>query len=422
MISLLSQIFFPSAKLFVSSRKRAREEEEVPPAPPAKRISLGAGLAVPVEHPVSPAAAAAAATAAAAVAAADTAANAATAFETAQGPVFAKEVVPKSQPLPSPEALPSPNPQTLPSPKSQQPLPSPNPQTLPSPKAQPLPSPNPQTLPSPKAQPLPSPNPQTLPSPKAQPLPSPNPQTLPSPKAQQLLPSPKPRLPSPNPQTSPKPNLPSPAASPNASAAPPAVEEQSPQLQPKPETVSRKAVALTPSARREPLSQPTQDDFPLSSQRSLRGRGSKPPTTPAPMGRPRNSVEPGLSQTSLRPPALRVGDKVLVIREDKKIAPARILDINGAGAKLQYFIHQIGQAKRTDRWFMHSSVVPFFSDWQVFKIEKILDGRSSAEGREFLIKWSGFPDASNSWEPEANLNSQDVLQFVTAHPEKFPQS
>eukprot|EP00004_Rigifila_ramosa_P008621 TRINITY_DN1989_c0_g1_i1.p1 TRINITY_DN1989_c0_g1~~TRINITY_DN1989_c0_g1_i1.p1 ORF type:complete len:375 (-),score=74.31 TRINITY_DN1989_c0_g1_i1:1-1125(-) len=374
MISLLSQIFFPSAKLFVSSRKRAREEEEVPPAPPAKRISLGAGLAVPVEHPVSPAAAAAAATAAAAVAAADTAANAATAFETAQGPVFAKEVVPKSQPLPSPEALPSPNPQTLPSPKSQQPLPSPNPQTLP------------------------------------------------SPKAQQLLPSPKPRLPSPNPQTSPKPNLPSPAASPNASAAPPAVEEQSPQLQPKPETVSRKAVALTPSARREPLSQPTQDDFPLSSQRSLRGRGSKPPTTPAPMGRPRNSVEPGLSQTSLRPPALRVGDKVLVIREDKKIAPARILDINGAGAKLQYFIHQIGQAKRTDRWFMHSSVVPFFSDWQVFKIEKILDGRSSAEGREFLIKWSGFPDASNSWEPEANLNSQDVLQFVTAHPEKFPQS
>eukprot|EP00004_Rigifila_ramosa_P008622 TRINITY_DN1989_c0_g1_i2.p1 TRINITY_DN1989_c0_g1~~TRINITY_DN1989_c0_g1_i2.p1 ORF type:complete len:361 (-),score=71.28 TRINITY_DN1989_c0_g1_i2:1-1083(-) len=360
MISLLSQIFFPSAKLFVSSRKRAREEEEVPPAPPAKRISLGAGLAVPVEHPVSPAAAAAAATAAAAVAAADTAANAATAFETAQGPVFAKEVVPKSQPLPSPEALPSPNPQTLP-----------------------------------------------------------------SPKAQQLLPSPKPRLPSPNPQTSPKPNLPSPAASPNASAAPPAVEEQSPQLQPKPETVSRKAVALTPSARREPLSQPTQDDFPLSSQRSLRGRGSKPPTTPAPMGRPRNSVEPGLSQTSLRPPApppMRVGDKALVIREDKKIAPARILDINGAGAKLQYFIHQIGQAKRTDRWFMHSSVVPFFSDWQVFKIEKILDGRSSAEGREFLIKWSGFPDASNSWEPEANLNSQDVLQFVTAHPEKFPQS
>jgi len=51
--------------------------------------------------------------------------------------------------------------------------------------------------------------------------------------------------------------------------------------------------------------------------------------------------------------------------------------------------------------------VPFF------KVEKILSTRTRKSGRrtlkEFLIKWEGYDDIHNSWEPEKNL-TPDLLQ------------
>lgn len=61
------------------------------------------------------------------------------------------------------------------------------------------------------------------------------------------------------------------------------------------------------------------------------------------------------------------------------------------------------------------------AEWEV---EKILDSRMKKVGRgsrrELLIKWVGFSDRHNTWEPEKNVeNAHDLLsQFDADYPEK----
>lgn len=54
-------------------------------------------------------------------------------------------------------------------------------------------------------------------------------------------------------------------------------------------------------------------------------------------------------------------------------------------------------------------------EWEV---EEILDAKFLHNRLYFLVKWLGWPDSENSWEPEANLeHSQDVItEFYKAHP------
>ena len=40
---------------------------------------------------------------------------------------------------------------------------------------------------------------------------------------------------------------------------------------------------------------------------------------------------------------------------------------------------------------------------EVFRIEKILQSKTVKKNKFFLIKWLGWPDKFNSWEPENNL-------------------
>ncbi|KAE9548944.1 hypothetical protein FO519_007850 [Halicephalobus sp. NKZ332] len=45
-----------------------------------------------------------------------------------------------------------------------------------------------------------------------------------------------------------------------------------------------------------------------------------------------------------------------------------------------------------------------------YEVEKIVDSRFVRGRHEFLIKWKGYPDEQNTWEPENNLdNCQDAL-------------
>ncbi len=39
---------------------------------------------------------------------------------------------------------------------------------------------------------------------------------------------------------------------------------------------------------------------------------------------------------------------------------------------------------------------------QEFEVEKILGMRNVRSGRQFLVKWKGYGDWENSWEPEEN--------------------
>jgi transposase InsO family protein len=53
-----------------------------------------------------------------------------------------------------------------------------------------------------------------------------------------------------------------------------------------------------------------------------------------------------------------------------------------------------------------------------FEVEKILAHRGNNHNKEFLVKWLGYDDSENTWEPETNLtNCQQLLaQYRARHP------
>ena len=40
-----------------------------------------------------------------------------------------------------------------------------------------------------------------------------------------------------------------------------------------------------------------------------------------------------------------------------------------------------------------------------FEVERILAHRDNGNGTEYLIKWLGYPDSENTWEPDTNLTN-----------------
>jgi hypothetical protein len=52
----------------------------------------------------------------------------------------------------------------------------------------------------------------------------------------------------------------------------------------------------------------------------------------------------------------------------------------------------------------------------VYYVDKILERRKSPTGVwEYLVKWEGYPESENSWEPGVNIDGASIKQFWKTH-------
>ena len=57
-----------------------------------------------------------------------------------------------------------------------------------------------------------------------------------------------------------------------------------------------------------------------------------------------------------------------------------------------------------------------------YEVEAILNSKISRRRLVYLVKWKGYPDSENTWEPASNVKNASLLikQFHARYPHKPP--
>ncbi|KAM4818618.1 chromobox protein homolog 3-like [Thomomys bottae] len=80
--------------------------------------------------------------------------------------------------------------------------------------------------------------------------------------------------------------------------------------------------------------------------------------------------------------------------------------------RLEDGLQENSTSKRRKRQIGNSEKVEE-AEIEVFEAEKIVDRRVVAGKVEYLLKWKGYSDAVNSWEPEETLDCHDLIRAFT---------
>ena len=113
---------------------------------------------------------------------------------------------------------------------------------------------------------------------------------------------------------------------------------------------------------------------------------------------------------------LPVGTKVVIKNvhrsgktEPRYTGPFQITGLNRGGAYT--LADGTGETHTCNVPASHIKVVSddisLFQD--VYEVERILDHKGRPGNYQYLIKWKGYSDADNSWEPQDNVNAERIL-------------
>jgi hypothetical protein len=56
------------------------------------------------------------------------------------------------------------------------------------------------------------------------------------------------------------------------------------------------------------------------------------------------------------------------------------------------------------------SDTPLTGQMNVYEVERIVDHRETTKGRQYLLKWAGYPESDNTWEAESDLHCSVLLR------------
>ena len=93
--------------------------------------------------------------------------------------------------------------------------------------------------------------------------------------------------------------------------------------------------------------------------------------------------------------------------------------------KIEYLVKWRGYPDTEDTWEPKVQLVcpeliekyenPL-EDEEEYSIERIIGKRTNRHGKiEYLVKWRGYPDTEDTWEPKANMDCPDLIEEFENH-------